>query len=69
MRAANLNGSPEIGACKLPASSVRLQLRRILGSQTFLNTPSLGRLLEYLVDQAIQDRTDGLLVSSARHRC
>jgi predicted ATPase len=58
MNTGNLNGFPEAGACKLPSSSVRSQLRRILDSQTFSNAPSLGRMLEYLVDHAIEGGAD-----------
>src|SRR5581483_6793171 len=58
MNTGNRNGFPQAGACKLPPSSVRSQLRRILDSRTFSNAPSLGRMLEYLVDHAIEGGAD-----------
>lgn len=41
-------------------NAVRNQLARILGSQTFLNAPSLRRFLEHLVEQVLAGNADHL---------
>ena len=40
--------------------SVRAQMARILGGQTFLHAPSLSRLLHHLVEHTLQGNTDEL---------
>lgn len=44
----------------IPADQSRLQLARILESEVFRDSPTLQRLLSYLVEEALAGRTEGL---------
>jgi hypothetical protein len=44
----------------IPADQARLQLSRILESEVFHDSPTLQRLLTYLVDEALAGRMEGL---------
>jgi hypothetical protein len=58
--AGNVSNAGEAVCAAIPESEVREQLRRIVGSDLFRNSPRMERFLTVAVDRTLQGQPDGL---------